>query len=136
MYTSTDSFETPPESIFFEDNRVYVALAHHAITEGHTVVVWKGDAADISKLSTNDYEYLMDVVDVARNSLKKQFGVEKVYLLYFDEAQHVHWHLIPRYIEKGFAALQHEPVVLSVFPHVPVLRMVFAENHTRMLLEN
>ncbi len=136
MNASTDTFETPPASIFFEDNHVYVALAHHAIAEGHTVVVWKGDAEDISDLSSNDYEYLMDVIDVARDSLKELYGVEKVYLLYFDEARHVHWHLVPRYEEKGFAALKHEPTVLTLFPRAAELQLLFAKNHARMILEN
>ena len=28
--------------------------------------------------------------------------MKKVYLIYMDETQHVHWHLIPRYNEKGY----------------------------------
>lgn len=136
MSTSHDSFLTPPESIFYEDTHVYVALAHHSMAEGHTVVVWKNPIEDISDLSSNDYEYLMDVIDVARDSLRELLGVEKVYLLYFDEAKHVHWHLVPRYEIKGFEAFQHDLVVLTTFPKAEELSRVFAKNHARMILEN
>ena len=66
-------------------------------------------------MSRREYEYLMDVVDIVRNALIKTLNVEKIYLLYMDEVNHVHWHLIPRYDEKGFTLLQHDPGELEDF---------------------
>ena len=57
----------------------------------------------------------MDKVDEVRSALMKTLDVEKVYLMYMDEANQVHWHLVPRYNEKGFDVFQHEPSELSNF---------------------
>jgi diadenosine tetraphosphate (Ap4A) HIT family hydrolase len=51
-------------------------------------------------LEKKDYEYLMDKVDEVRNSMLKTLKIKKVYLIYMDEVQQVHWHLVPRYDEK------------------------------------
>ena len=57
----------------------------------------------------------MDKVDEVRNALIKTLKVKKVYLLYMDEAKHVHWHLIPRYNIKGYNVLKHKPNKLKDF---------------------
>lgn len=106
---------SPPEAIFYEDDRLYACLAYEAIADGHCVVAWKHDVKDLHMLSREDYEHLMWIVDKARDALLKTLGLEKVYLLYFDEANHVHWHLIPRYEEKGFTVLQHKPQEIKDF---------------------
>ena len=103
------------ESVIYEDNKLYVCLAHHAIAMGHTVIVWKNKVKDLNKLSKKDYEYLMVKVDEIRNALITSLKVEKVYLIYMDEAKHVHWHLIPRYNKKGYNLLKHKPVEVKDF---------------------
>jgi diadenosine tetraphosphate (Ap4A) HIT family hydrolase len=60
---------------------VSVALAREPITKGHSVVLWKEHTTDLHALSTEDHEYLMDTVRVARDTLQQVYGVEKVYLL-------------------------------------------------------
>jgi diadenosine tetraphosphate (Ap4A) HIT family hydrolase len=55
----------------------------------------------------------MNRVDEIRNALLKTLKVKKVYLIYMDEANQVHWHLIPRYNEKGFDVFQHKPGKLT-----------------------
>ncbi|MDP2655558.1 MAG: HIT family protein [bacterium] len=110
------SFPRPaPESIIYDADKLYVCLASFPITRGHTIVVWKEPVRDINLLQRQDYEYLMDVVDEVRASLLKVLGVEKVYLLYMDEVQHVHWHLIPRFEESGFNVLLHEAKEINDF---------------------
>ena len=113
---------SPPEAIFYEDNKLYACLAYEPITEGHCVVAWKGDVEDLHLLARQDYEHLMWVVEKTRNALLKTLNLEKVYLLYFDEAKHVHWHLIPRYEEKGFTVLTHKPEKIEDFPMAHTLR--------------
>lgn len=103
------------EAIIFEDEKLYVVLASYPIAKGHTVVVWKEDVDDLHLLKEEEYDYLMDMVDAARNALLKALGIEKVYLIYMDEAKHVHWHLVPRYNEKGYNVFSHEPVELKDF---------------------
>ncbi len=117
---------TPPlESIYYEDDRVYVCLASFPITQGHSVVVWKERREDIQTLKREEYEYLMDVVEMSRKALRELYGLEKVYLLYLDEIKHVHWHLVPRYNEEGFNVLNHAPEQITDFSDVLKLKSVF-----------
>lgn len=115
----------PAEAIIYEDERLYICLASFPITKGHTVIVWKIKAEDIHSLSRKDYEYLMDMVDITRNMLLEKFKVEKVYLIYMDEARQVHWHLIPRYEESGFNVLLHSPIETKEFSSVRDLKNNF-----------
>lgn len=128
--------ETPKNSIIFEDNKVIVAMAYEPLTKGHSVVIWKGGESDINKLSTEDYEYLMDVVDVTRDTLRKFYNIEKVYLMYLDECNWVHWHLVPRYDEKGFNVLNNKTSRIDNFDEVGQLSNVFKEIQQKMIVEN
>lgn len=96
-------------AVFFEDNNLYATLANYPITRGHVVIVWKKKVKDLHLLKKKNYSHLMDVVDAVRNSMLKVLKIKKVYLLYMDEAKHVHWHLIPRYNEKGINVLEEKP---------------------------
>jgi len=103
------------QAIIYDDSKLYACLANYPIVKGHTVIVWKKSVSDLHLLSKEDYEYLMDKIDEVRNSLIKTLKVKKVYLIYMDEANQVHWHLVPRYNEKGFDIFQHEPDKLTDF---------------------
>jgi diadenosine tetraphosphate (Ap4A) HIT family hydrolase len=103
------------KSIIYEDGLLYVCLAKFPITVGHTIVAFKKDVTDLSKLPDRDYDYLMDTVFAARNALMKTLKVKKVYLVYMDETKHVHWHLIPRYKEKGFDIFKKEVIATKDF---------------------
>jgi len=102
-------------AIIYEDKRLYACLATFPVTLGHTVVVWKKAVPDLHLLAEKDYEYLMGKVDDLRNALLKTLKLKKVYLVYMDEINQVHWHLIPRYNEKGFDVLTHKPKKLKDF---------------------
>lgn len=116
-----------PDSIIYEDEKTYVCLAMNAITSGHIVVVWKKEAKDIHSLSCEEYDYLMNIVDVARDTLLKTLEIEKVYLLYMDEINQVHWHLIPRYDKKGFDIFKSKPEEIKDFSLAPKMREIFSE---------
>lgn len=110
------AFKKPnPKSLIYEDSKLYACLASEPFAKGHIVVIWKKDVKDLHLLSKNDYEYLMDKVDEIRNAMLKALKIKKVYLMYMDEAKHVHWHLIPRYNVKGFNILKHKPLKLNDF---------------------
>lgn len=98
-----------PEAMIYEDDKLYCCLANFPIAKGHVVIVWKAPVKDLHLLAEGDYDYLMDKVDQVRNAMLKALGVEKVYLLYMDETNQVHWHLVPRYNEQGCNILIHEP---------------------------
>ncbi len=104
-----------PEAMIYEDNILYACLANFPIVKGHTVVVWQKPVSDLHLLEKKEYEYLMDKVDEVRSALLKTLGVKKVYLVYMDEAKHVHWHLVPRYDERGYNVFLHEPQELKDF---------------------
>ncbi|MBD3203683.1 HIT domain-containing protein [Candidatus Woesearchaeota archaeon] len=103
------------EQIIFEDKNLYACLANYPIAKGHVVAVWKRDVSDLHLLKRKDYEHLMDVVDEVRNAMLAALKIEKVYLIYMDETQHVHWHLVPRYNEKGLNVLEEKPKKLKEF---------------------
>jgi diadenosine tetraphosphate (Ap4A) HIT family hydrolase len=112
----------PPESVIFENTKVVVCLASYPITKGHTIVIWKEKVSDLHLLNRSDYLTLMETVDKVRNALLKVFKIEKIYLIYMDEAKQVHWHLIPRYNQKGFNLLVHEPKITTDFSLIPKIR--------------
>lgn len=120
-----DLLTPPPESIYYEDDRVYVCLASFPITQGHSVVVWKERREDIQMLNREEYEYLMDIVESARKAIREVYSLEKVYLLYLDEIKHVHWHLVPRYNEMGFNMLNHTPEQITDFSEAVKLKSIF-----------
>ena len=128
--------QTPKDSIIFEDNKIVVALAFEPFTKGHCVVIWRNGEKDINRLNVEDYEYLMDAVDVTRDTLRKFYNLEKVYLMYLDESNWVHWHLIPRYDEKGFNILNHKPERINDFQDVKELKNIFKKINQKMIVEN
>lgn len=129
----------PRESIVYEDKHVYVCLALYPLAVGHTIVVWKNDIHDLRDLSCKQYEHLMHVVDLVREALLKVFKVKKVYLVYMDELEHVHWHLVPRYDQRGFDVFAHRPKKAKDFPSALKLREYIAKvrvKHDKDFLNN
>lgn len=114
----------PNEAIIYEDKDLYVCLASYPITKGHTVVAWKDKVKDIHSLSRKDYEHLMWVADKTRDVLLKILNVEKIYMMYLDEIQHVHWHLIPRYEERGYNLLKHKPTENHDFELADIMKRI------------
>lgn len=97
-----DKLPKPFENaIIFKDNKLYACLANEPIVIGHVVVVWNELVSDLNLLNRKDYSHLMTIVNDIRRAMIKTLKVKKVYLLYMDEVNHVHWHLIPRYDKLG-----------------------------------
>lgn len=116
-----------PKTIFYEDDKVYACLAQYPLSKGHSIVAWKKPVTDLHLLSKEEYEYLMNKVDQVRNVLIKVLKVDKVYLMYMDEAKHVHWHLIPRYNLIGFNLLKHNPKKITSFKLVDKLNKTLVD---------
>ena len=122
-------FPEPKEgTVFYEDEKVYACLAFEPIVEGHTIVAWKGEVEDLSHLSLEDYQHLMNVMNMVRNALLKAFKTTKVYLAYLDEACHVHWHLFPRKEsgKKGFGLMAQPHGKLTDLSKVSLLRSLLS----------
>ena len=64
----------------------------------------------------------MEKVNFVRNAMLKALKIRKVYLIYMDEVRHVHWHLIPRYNEKGFDVFLHKPIKVTDFSLVSKIK--------------
>jgi diadenosine tetraphosphate (Ap4A) HIT family hydrolase len=77
---------------------------------------------DLHLLGKKDYEYLMDTVDLIRKAMLSVLKLKKVYLVYMDEANHVHWHLVPRRSRMGFNILRDKPGELKDFSLAGKLR--------------
>lgn len=120
-------FPKPPQkSIVYEDANVGICLATHPFAPGHTIVFWKKPVKDIHILSCQEYENLMHIIDVTREALLKTYKTKKVYLLYMDELQQVHWHLVPRIgTETGFALFKKELPKMQDFSIVEKIRENF-----------
>lgn len=115
------------DAIIYDDKKLYACLANYPITKGHVVIVWKSKAPDLHLLKRGEYEYLMDMVDDIRDAMIKALKIKKVYLIYMDEACQVHWHLVPRYNEKGFDVFMHRPPKLKEFSDAPGIRKELAK---------
>ena len=102
-------------AIIFKDDRLYDCLANSPIVPGHVVVVWNKEVEDLNLLKRKNYSYLMSVVNDVRRAMIKTLKVKKVYLLYMDEANHVHWHLVPRYNKFGLDNLSVKPGKIKDF---------------------
>ena len=70
----------------------------------------------------------MDKVDEIRNTMLKALKVDKVYLVYMDEAKQVHWHLVPRYHTKGYKLFTHKPIKLKDFSLTAKLKSFLKTN--------
>ncbi len=119
----TDDLPEPLEgAVFYEDKFLYATLANFPKAKGHVVIVWKKKVTDLHLLSKKQYEHLMGVVEEVRTAMLKVLKVKKVYLLYMDEAKHVHWHLIPRYEKMGMVVLREKSRKLKEFSLAEKLR--------------
>lgn len=110
------------KAMLYQDEKLYVCLATHPITPGHVVIVWRKDVPDLKRLTPRDYDYLMDTVNAVRTAMIRALQIKKVYLIYMDEAQHVHWHLIPRYNRKGYDIFLHQPKQTTDFRLAPKIQ--------------
>jgi len=83
--------------VFFEDARCYVCLAFAPKSKGHTIVAWKEHATDLNDLNDEEYHHLMAVIRRVRLALGRVYPSSLVYMNYWNEAGHVHLHLVPRH---------------------------------------
>lgn len=102
-------------AIIYKDSRLYACLANSPIVPGHVVVVWRKMVSDLNLLNRKDYNHLMIVVGDIRRAMIKTLKIKKVYLLYMDEVNHVHWHLVPRYSKLGVQNLSGKPGKIKDF---------------------
>jgi histidine triad (HIT) family protein len=96
-----------PNYTVYENENVLAFLDVHPCSKGHTVVIPKKHAADISELSDTEWQVLMQGV---REVAKKVDEVIKPAGMNIginnkpaagQAVPHLHWHIIPRYENDG-----------------------------------
>lgn len=97
-----------PVSPIFEDNRVLAFLDIMPVTEGHTLLIPKVHAPNISDLDSSTIPSLFGVAQEITGVLYKAIECDGVNWFLADgedagqEVFHFHLHLIPRYKDDGF----------------------------------
>ena len=98
QYHICDDFPEPKEgSVFYEDPWCYACLAFAPKSKEHTIVAWKRHATALNDLTKEEYHHLMEVVRRVWIALSRVYPGARVYVDYWNEAGHVHVHLIPRH---------------------------------------
>jgi diadenosine tetraphosphate (Ap4A) HIT family hydrolase len=124
--------EPKEEEIIFNDDTLYVCLARFPITKGHTVVVLKKEYLDLHSVEKDVYTHFMVSVDITRNALLTHYHLEKAYLIYMDEIQSVHMHIVPRYEEQGFNVFNHIPSENTDTSDVEVLKKTWITERAKL----
>lgn len=90
-----------------ESKHCIVTLAPEQYSRGHTLVILRQHAIDMSDDQVTDEEYLdlCKTIKEVSKLLKSKLGAERIYVCSLcDGVEHLHFHLIPRYETdvKGF----------------------------------
>lgn len=108
--------------VVWRDARVAVLLIDDAAYPGFCRVVWKAHVKEMTDLAPAERAHLMDVVWQVEQALRDVMAPEKINLASFGNmTPHVHWHVIPRYLDDAhfpqpsWAAVQRStpPAVLD-----------------------
>jgi diadenosine tetraphosphate (Ap4A) HIT family hydrolase len=87
-------------SVVWRDARVAVLLIDDAAYPGFCRVVWKRHVKEMTDLAPSERSHLMDVVWQVEQALRDVMAPEKINLASFGNmTPHVHWHVIPRYLD-------------------------------------
>lgn len=86
---------------FYEkSDHCIVTLAPEQYTLGHTLVILRQHAEDMSdeRVTKDEYIDLFDTIKEVSKLLKSKLGAKRVYVCSLcDGVEHLHFHLIPRY---------------------------------------
>ncbi|MFA5303840.1 MAG: HIT family protein [Candidatus Nanoarchaeia archaeon] len=86
---------------FYEDDNVIACVSPKQITYGKSSVYYKKHVTSFFDLSEKDRNNLMSSVMKVSSILKKKFNPDHFnFLLLGNYYHHLHWHLIPRYLDK------------------------------------
>lgn len=91
---ATRDVEAP--DIFFEDEKVFVMLDRDWAVKGHTLVIWKEHALNMSDLGAEDFAHFSEIVRKTEKVLLETLGVDKsVVLKSGGIVSHFHFHIYP-----------------------------------------
>lgn len=86
--------------VVWRDARVAVLLIDDAAYPGFCRVVWKLHVKEMTDLAPSERAHIMEVVWQVEQALRDVMAPEKINLASFGNmTPHVHWHVIPRYLD-------------------------------------
>jgi histidine triad (HIT) family protein len=90
------SHEIVPPDVFYEDEKVLVKLDRDWAVKGHSLVIWKEHAFNMSDLSEDDFSHFSKVVRKTEAVLLKALNVDKSIVLKSGGiVSHFHFHIYP-----------------------------------------
>jgi diadenosine tetraphosphate (Ap4A) HIT family hydrolase len=130
-----------PGPLVWRDDRLAVILVDEPGYPGYARVVWHGHVREMTDLSPQDRDHVMQAVWAVEQAQRETMSPHKVNVASFGNmTPHVHWHVIPRYTDDAhfpnptWGAKQREPDAASVASRealLPQLRAAIVEklNH-------
>lgn len=90
------SHEIEASDIFYEDDKVFAMLDRDWAVKGHSLVIWKEHALNMSDLSQTDFARFSEVVRKAEEVLLKTLNMDKSIVLKSGGiVSHFHFHIYP-----------------------------------------
>ncbi|MGZ8155456.1 MAG: HIT family protein [Burkholderiales bacterium] len=84
--------------LLWQGERVRIVHVDEPGYPGFCRVIWQTHVKEMTDLSEDDREYLMEVVFAVESVLREQLDPEKINLASLGTlVPHLHWHVIPRY---------------------------------------
>ena len=88
----------------------YVVVGDHQLFKGYTLVLFKEHIAELHTLPSQTRSIFLEEVSIVGEAVFNCFQPKKMnYELLGNSENHLHWHLFPRYNEKGFDIFLHKP---------------------------
>lgn len=98
--------------VVYEDDFVCCFLDHNPFNEGHVLILPKQHFYDVDELEENVAKSIMKASMIISKAVKKLFNPDGITVSQnggvFNELQHYHMHVVPRYKNQSFAAFYSE----------------------------
>ncbi len=113
-----------PAKIFYEDEGYLAFLNIAPNTRGHSLVIPKKHSPSFAALSSAEAASLNAVVHQVATKLMGVLGVKDFNLglnngaLSGQSIEHVHWHIIPRYLDDGLVHWEKSPQAVDTIDEV------------------
>ncbi|MBI3899103.1 MAG: HIT family protein [Gammaproteobacteria bacterium] len=88
------------EQILWRDSRCRIIGVGDADYPGFCRVIWQQHVREMSDLSTEDRQHILQVVNGVEETLRAVLRPDKINLASFgNQIPHLHWHVIPRFVD-------------------------------------
>ncbi len=85
-----------PPAVFYEDDKVFAMLDRDWAVKGHSLVIWKEHAFNISDLNEEDFAHFSKIVRKTEEALLSVLGMDKSIVLKSGGIEsHFHFHIYP-----------------------------------------